>query len=620
MLLTWILFLAILSFHSLVLAASHNTRPTYDYNHKADIKFVFHKRDIDQNKTRDALVEPIPYNGSIPLRLEFREFQKDYEAWNLYLLALSWMQWANQSDPASWYAIAGIHGAPFADYGGVKALPGLKSNGYCTHVSVLFPPWHRPYLALYEQTISGIVKMIAAWYPDGRRSAFQKAAEDFRIPYWDWAMKPPNGTSVFPLAVGGSSEVEVDGPNGKQNISNPLFSYTFKPLDPDIFEEYPFMYWTETKRRPTPMQAINATSDNGWVAQNFDKDLPNIQQRLYALFANSGNYSNWSNEAWIPDGSNSSLDSIESLHDTVHLTSGGNFGHMSIIAYSSFDPVFFLHHANVDRLFAMWQVVYNESWIEPTKAILPTRTISAGDNQTSLTDLTPFFYNETHFWNSDQVRDHKIFGYSYADVVGGNRSEVIAAINRLYTDYSPATMHFLTKRDSSTKIGTASTHMGRQGFMESIVRNGTYQEYTANIRVNKFTLGASFSIHFFFGEIPLFPENWELASTKIGSFGVFAGGHAHGMEALHIGGTVPLTSALVDLVSVGRLSNLETEVVEPYLRENLRFTVMHINGTAVDPNAVDNLHISVVCSAVQTPYTNTELASWDGTKTLFTIH
>lgn len=83
------------------------------------------------------------------------------------------------------------------------------------------------------------MQMIAAWYPDDRRGGFQEAAKNFRIPYWDWAMMPPNGTSVFPLAVGGSPDVEVDGPNGKQNISNPLFSYTFRPLNPSIFEEYP---------------------------------------------------------------------------------------------------------------------------------------------------------------------------------------------------------------------------------------------------------------------------------------------------------------------------------------------------------------------------------------------
>jgi tyrosinase len=33
---------------------------------------------------------------------------------------------------------------------------------------------------------------------------------------------------------------------------------------------------------------------------------------------------------------------------------------------SGFDPTFWLHHANVDRLFAMWQAVYPESYIVPT--------------------------------------------------------------------------------------------------------------------------------------------------------------------------------------------------------------------------------------------------------------
>lgn len=33
---------------------------------------------------------------------------------------------------------------------------------------------------------------------------------------------------------------------------------------------------------------------------------------------------------------------------------------------AGFDPIFWLHHANVDRLFAMWQAVYPESYIIPT--------------------------------------------------------------------------------------------------------------------------------------------------------------------------------------------------------------------------------------------------------------
>lgn len=373
------------------------------------------------------------------------------------------------------------------------------------------------------------------------------------------------------------------------------------------------MFWNETKRRPVPADGINATSDNGWVAQTFDKSLPSIQQRLYALFANSGNYSTWSNEAWIPDGSNSSLDSIESLHDTIHLASGGNFGHMAVIAYSSFDPVFFLHHTNVDRLFAMWQVIHNNSWLEPMSAILPTRTIKTGDNQTSTTDLTPFFRNATHFWNPDQVRDHKVFGYSYVEVATGNRSEVITAINKLYTDFSPATLHFQEHSDTSFPQRRLS--------MGLIVQDGTYREWAVDIVVNKFAFGASFNVHLFLGRIPMFPAKWELADSKFGTLGVFAGGNAHAdMGSLRIGGSVPLTAALVDMVFCGELPGLDPQTVEPFLRHNLGFTIMHSNGSSVNPDTVDGLRMSVRSSLVTVPESEDELAMWSEVDTYLELY
>lgn len=82
-----------------------STRSAYDYGFEPQL--LLNKRDTNQDENKNALVEPIPYNGTIPLRREIRDLQGDHEAWNLYLLAVSWMQWANQTDPASWYAIAG---------------------------------------------------------------------------------------------------------------------------------------------------------------------------------------------------------------------------------------------------------------------------------------------------------------------------------------------------------------------------------------------------------------------------------------------------------------------------------------------------------------------------------
>jgi hypothetical protein len=82
--------------------------------------------------------------------------------------------------------------------------------------------------------------MIAGWWPENEaRSRYRAAAGRFRIPYWDWASDPSSGESVFPMSVGGSPYVDVDGPSGVQRIANPLFSYTFKPLNATAFKQVP---------------------------------------------------------------------------------------------------------------------------------------------------------------------------------------------------------------------------------------------------------------------------------------------------------------------------------------------------------------------------------------------
>ena len=44
---------------------------------------------------------------------------------------------------------------------------------------------------------------------------------------------------------------------------------------------------------------------------------------------------------------------IEDVHDGIHGWVGGT---MSIIAWAAYDPIFWSHHAMIDRLWAIWQV------------------------------------------------------------------------------------------------------------------------------------------------------------------------------------------------------------------------------------------------------------------------
>jgi tyrosinase len=44
---------------------------------------------------------------------------------------------------------------------------------------------------------------------------------------------------------------------------------------------------------------------------------------------------------------------LQDIHDSVHVWVGG---HMGIIAWAAFDPIFWVHHAMVDRIWALWQL------------------------------------------------------------------------------------------------------------------------------------------------------------------------------------------------------------------------------------------------------------------------
>jgi tyrosinase len=50
---------------------------------------------------------------------------------------------------------------------------------------------------------------------------------------------------------------------------------------------------------------------------------------------------------------------LEQIHNNVHLAVGGQDGVGTMAGASSpADPVFFLHHANIDRLWALWQTAH----------------------------------------------------------------------------------------------------------------------------------------------------------------------------------------------------------------------------------------------------------------------
>jgi tyrosinase len=229
------------------------------------------------------------------------------------------------SDGSSLTHSLGIHGVPIQPWDGVTGSGG--NTGYCPHDSNLFGPWHRPYMALYEQRIVYYAKKIANEFPAGKkRTNNVAAAETLRIPYWDWAA---NISPVLPTAVS-SQTIQVTRPNGnKATITNPLYSYHFNPLSAsDMGNFRPFSIWDETKREPSGTDA-NAQSNNAAVASNLESQASSYRSRVYNLMIGKGTYNLVTNH-----GSGSTGDTFEGIHDGIHAIFGSN-SHMLYLSYSA---------------------------------------------------------------------------------------------------------------------------------------------------------------------------------------------------------------------------------------------------------------------------------------------
>lgn len=52
---------------------------------------------------------------------------------------------------------------------------------------------------------------------------------------------------------------------------------------------------------------------------------------------------------------------FEIAHNTIHYLVGGkNKYSLSHLEYTSYDPIFFLHHSNVDRIYAVYETLQKE--------------------------------------------------------------------------------------------------------------------------------------------------------------------------------------------------------------------------------------------------------------------
>jgi len=563
-------------------------------------------------------------------RLEVRQMQSQQpNQWTLFLLAMRNWQLEQQNSPSSYYSIAGIHGVPHNSYNNVNQCNNCGgADGYCTHNSIHFPAWHRVYLAFYEQQLLARVKAVAKSYTGSQQNVMIQAASTMRLPYWDWAAQAPSGSSVLPSAMTDSS-VNVNGPSGYVSIPNPLAQFNYQDAGGMYYS--PFTDYKTTVRYPTTGDS-RAVSQQGQAASAFTNAQPSLQDQVYSLFTQCNDYSHFSNDA-ADSSSTQCSNSLEGIHNTVHMTAGGQGsnsapgGHMTYLPLASFDPIFWLHHANVDRIFAMWQTMNPNAYGGSQTAVDSTWTIPQGSVQNQDSPLTPFYKDGQNFWTTSQVRDWaNTFAYTYPEFANskGDKAAITNYVNALYGKGATAKAGSSKRSLARTEAWPASEPQlrGRTGAYADplAANNGSTFEWIANIQTPRYYLKGSFTVYLFLGApASEDPTTWAHDPALVGPMGVMAEVKGSGMAEVIIAGSVPLTRALSSSVGANGLDTLAPAHTGPFLKEHLVWRVAGPEGCSVDPSTIPGFAVSVVSSTATVPSCGEELPTFSPFQTLVNI-
>ena len=211
--------------------------------------------------------------------------------------------------------------------------PGNSAGRNAAHRGPIFLPWHRVMLMTLERHLQRVL-----------------VDANFGLPYWNWA-KDGDLTAAQQRAapiwkancLGGQGDPVQTGP------------FAFRPTDPNTWRI----------RIATNVQG-QLISVNRGLRRSFATSgvttLPNTQSATNALQLTPYDRANWDTgsagfrnrvEGWssdtVPPG----------LHNRVHVWVGGDMGPST----SPNDPVFYMNHCNVDRLWEGWMQAHGRTYL-----------------------------------------------------------------------------------------------------------------------------------------------------------------------------------------------------------------------------------------------------------------
>lgn len=393
-----------------------------------------------------------------------------------------------------------------------------------------------------------------------------------------------------------AATLRVNTPEGPANVTNPLLQYNF-PKGMAISDIFPY---------PTGFAALNYTARNYNLSTGESDDqassaslLAASASRIIVLYHLLSSTNNWDQFSAISVGGDASL---EALHGWIHNDIGGYFngiahGHMTMFTMSAFDPVFWLHHANVDRITAIWQALNPDSYVEPAPNAGGTYFQPANQVDNIDSALAPFHTDDNNtMWTARMARGTSTFGYTYPELVDWNvsaselKGTVQQKVNQLYNPNPPPTVN-VTRRmrlRRSANLAGIMSNVHADSALELGVNNLDTQWYL------RISIPASMqaSAYFFVGNAPASAESWSRAKNLVGSY-VPPFGYPSSSSAQQI--DVPCTHTIAAAVDRGILQDFGAGPVVSFLRTSVVSKVISTTGGTES----DNIQISILSRAVE---------------------
>jgi len=254
--------------------------------------------------------------------------------------------------------------------------------------------------------------------------------------------------------------------------------------------------------------------------------------------------------------------------------------------------------SNIDRLLAIYQARYPDTWIEDAKQVTGSFAVARGSVLGTASPLAPFHMNALgDMWTSTTSRNWTSFGYTYPEVANNpDNATLTSSINQLYR----------SKNQGLSNVN--ATYPVPGGNATNVTAQATDWLCQVNLPTD---IKISYSVRAFLGDPSSNPVDWPTDPNYVGQLASMSSPRIS--SSIITTGNIVLTEKLAEKYAAGELKSLDKETVAAYLKEKFSWRIQALDFTEIPrDNPPAGLNVTVFSVPVNIPKSDTEVPTWNG--------